>query len=128
MACFVSAYIFDITEKVWTYIASMSRARHSHACGVVNNDVLLVGGGKDDFGDLLTSVEIFFSIEMKWQDSTPLPSPLSSEASLQYGNTVLVFGRRAVYQFDETSFKWSVREESLSSARSYYLAIPLTGT
>ena len=105
----------------------MNKARYSHACGIVNQDTILVAGGNNDIGDILDSVEIFSFKELKWDDSTPLPSPLSSEASLQYGSTVIIFNRFKVYQFVETSFEWSVREDTLLSERSEYVAIPITG-
>ena len=117
----------DISKNLWIQIASMNKARHSHACGIINQDTILVAGGNDDIGDLLDSVEIFSLITMNWDYSTPLPSPLSSEASLQYGSTVLIFNGLKIYQFVETSFEWSMREEMLLSERSDYVAIPITG-
>lgn len=116
----------DITRTMWVHIASMDIARHSHACGIVNQDTILVAGGKDDLGDILASVEIFSLLTMQWGSSAPLPRPLSSEGSLQYGNTVLAFSGTTIYHFDETSFEWSVREETKSSARSKYMVIPIT--
>ena len=118
----------DISKNRWLHIASMNRARHSHACGIINQDTFLVAGGMDDIGDMLASAEIFSLITMEWGDSTPLPSSLSSEASLQYGSTILVFSQTAIYQFVETSFEWFEREESLLNERSDYMAIPITGT
>ena len=126
--CFVSAFIMDIIKTLWEPTASMNKARHNHACGVVNQDTILVAGGNDDIGDILHSVEIFSLITMEWVDSTPLPNPLSSEASLQYGNTVLAFGGTSIYHFDETLFEWSVREETLLNERADYIAVPITGT
>ena len=105
----------------------MNKARYSHACGIINQDVILVAGGNDYIGNMLDSVEIFSSIKMKWDYSTPLPSPLSSETSLQYGSTVLIFNGQNIYQFVETSFEWSMREETLLSERSEYVTIPIRG-
>ena len=117
----------DISKNLWVHIASMNRARHSHACGIINQDTILVAGGNDDIGNVLGSVELFSQITMKWEYSTPLPSPLSSESSLQYGSTVIIFNGLKIYQFVETSLEWSMREETLSSERSEYVAIPITG-
>ena len=123
----IAAFIMDIINNMWVHISSMNKARNSHACGVVNQDNILVAGGKDDLGDRLASVEVFSLITMEWDNSRPLPNPLSSEASLQYGTTVIVFGGTAIYQFDETSFEWFERKETLLGERSEYVAIPITG-
>ena len=124
---FFIAFIMGISKNSWDHIENMNRARHSHACGVVNRDSILVAGGKDDLGSMLDSVETFSLKTMGWMDSTPLPNQLSSEASLQFGTTVLVFSQTRIYQFNETSFEWFVREENLLSERADYVAIPITG-
>ena len=117
----------DISRTFWVHIDTMNKARHSHACGVVNKDSILIAGGKDGIGNMLTSVEMFYLKEMEWHGSTPLPNPTTSEASLQYRNTVIIFGETAIFHFDETLFEWSLREETLSTERSEFLAIPITG-
>ena len=122
-----SAFIMDISKNFWVHIAGMNKARNSHACGIINHDNILVAGGNDDIGNILDSVEMFSPITMKWDYSTPLPSPLSSEASLQYGSTVIIFNGLNIYQFVENSFEWSMREETLLTERSEYVAIPITG-
>ena len=123
-----SGYVMDISKNLWEPIASMGEVRHNHACGIVNKDTIFAAGGNDAVNDVLDSVEMFSLVLMEWTDSTPLPNPIASEASLQYGFTVLVFGGTKIYQLDETSLEWSVRDETLLSARSGYLAIPVTGT
>ena len=105
----------------------MSRVRHGHACGIINYDTILVAGGKDSFGSLLTFVEMFSLITLKWDDSTHLPNPVGSGASLQFGSTLLVFGRTSIFQFDETSYEWFVRDETILSERADYLTLPITG-
>ena len=76
---------------------NMDHPRQKHACGVINQDTLLVAGGKDVLGFMLDSVQIFSIMTMEWIDSTPLPGPLISETSLQSGYTVLVLSGTKIY-------------------------------
>ena len=120
------AFILDFSNSMWDYIASMKEARYGHVCGVVNYNQILVAGGTNDIGNALQSTEMFSLISKEWVGATKLPEAIDSKFSLQYGSTVLVIGS-GTYQFDETSFEWVKRKEGLSTERSDFVAIPITG-
>ena len=105
----------------------MNDARFSHACGIVNKNEILVAGGKDGHGNALQSVEIFSLIISEWRESGILPEPLSSIVSIQLDSTVIVIGDTGIYHFDETAYDWYLRDETLPSERSEYIAMPLSG-
>ena len=105
----------------------MKEARHGHSCGVINYKEIIVVGGRNALEVELFSAEVFSLLSMQWEQSTALN--FLTAGSIQYGTTVLIFGRDAnIYQFDEVNQGWAMRDEKLTTIRSNYLAIPITGT
>ena len=107
-------------------MASMKEARFGHACGILNHKEIIVAGGKNGIGNSLRSTEICTLTNLEWKIATQLPETLDGGVGLQHGTTLLILGN-PIYEFDETSYKWALRDEA-SLERSGYVAIPITGT
>ena len=104
----------------------MKTARHGHACGTTNYREILVVGGRDGSGELLSSTEVFAFSTLEWREHGQLPEKLYGGISVQYKSTVIVLGSK-VYQFEENHYEWSERSESLHGKRIEGLAIEISG-
>ena len=112
----------------------MDVKRHHHACGRINFDTIIVAGGTDEFNDIIDSVEIFSLSLLEWRDGPNLPGRTSHSSSVQYKSSILIIGGKggsgyhadSVYQFDESKFEWTVREENLLTPRSGHVTVPIS--
>jgi len=86
-----NTYKLSMSTKQWVKQSSLNTPRNQHGCAAWDGGVIVVGG-KDAGGDLLSSVEKYNPVSNKWITYTPLPTPLMQMQVLVWDNDLYVFG------------------------------------
>ncbi len=88
----------------------------------------MVAGGYG--GGYLAESEIYNTATQEWRQGPTLPQPIFYMSSVQYEDTFLLVGGRnvsqyldTIYQYDQTSETWILREERLSTPKGYMGAV-----
>ncbi len=86
-----SVHRFDVMTKRWTEMAPMNVERHQHVAVVLNN-IILVAGGKNGQGDILSSVEMYNIEEDKWQNMKDFPHKVCKAGACELKGKVYICG------------------------------------
>ncbi len=84
-------------------------------------------------GQFLDDSEIYNTATQEWRQGPTLPQTIRYMSSVQYEDTFLLVGGRnvdqyldTIYQYDQTSETWILREERLSSPKGF-MGVVLAG-
>ncbi len=107
---------FDISSETWTEMCPMFTERYQHTAAVVG-DTILVIGGRDKNGKVLTLVERYSIPHNKWEKLQDFPRPVCQAAACEYKGKLYVsggqdgdgnlFGDFEIYEYDDTGNIWS---------------------
>ncbi|KAG8196566.1 hypothetical protein JTE90_003579 [Oedothorax gibbosus] len=86
-----SLFRLTIRSKRWRRRSDMHQARACHATCVVE-DNLMVLGGRDNAGRLLSTVEMYFPKRDQWSFLKPMPEPIMGMACAVMDGCVYVIG------------------------------------
>ena len=93
-------------------------------------DIVVAGGYDRPESEYLDDCEIYNTVTRVWREGPNLPQPLSFMSSVQYEDTFLLVGGQnldqkfdTIYQYDQTSETWIIREERLSAPKSVMGAV-----
>ncbi len=84
-------------------------------------------------GQYLDDTEIYNTVTQEWRQGPTLPQPICCMSSIQYEDTFLLVGGEnfdlsignfdTIYQYNQTSETWILREERLSTPKGFVGAI-----
>ena len=134
-----NTYYFNSQNAKWVQGPQLKQERRSHSCGRIMRDnqsletSIIVVGGKDSDGKLLSSVEILDEGSNEWRQGPELPFEIYSSqlAEDRNGGVVLVGGRTKSYDGLNTLFhlphagqdaRWRNMEQKLKSANNWHTA------
>ena len=82
-------------------MSDLSVGRQLHSCGMINDNYIVVAGGRNARGTL-KSVEIFNKATHNWFKGPPLPVAISYAAMVQHpsGGVVLIGGQSGLEILD----------------------------
>ncbi len=91
-------------------------------------DIVVAGGVG---GGPLDDSEIYNTATQEWRQGPTLPQPIYHMSSVQYEDTFLLVGgdtfsgqySDTIYQYEQTSETWIIREERLSKEKGYMGAV-----
>ena len=125
-----STYIFEWTTKTWTQLGDMETRRRGHTCGLVGNNVVVVGG--ETLGAYLDSSEVFSLDTNTWSEGPQAPREIKSSQAIQRENTFLIVGGfdfdgadyiADIFEVDEKTFKLHKMPQELTKSRAYHTAV-----
>lgn len=76
----------------WSPVAGMTIARTGHSVTVLEGGKVLVAGGRDDAGRLLSSVEIYDPAQRSWTQGSPLAIPRAGHSAEMMNRFLVVAG------------------------------------
>ncbi|XP_054707501.1 alpha-scruin-like [Uloborus diversus] len=82
---------FNHANRRWKMKPSMNHDRAFHSSVIVDSKIFVIGG-RNSFGDILSSVEVFIEEDNSWQECQSLPYPVLSAAVTVIGNFIYIFG------------------------------------
>ena len=108
-----------------------------HACGIIGNYFLAIGG-KDDSNGILTSVEMLPLDTMNaWVDGPELQDPLHQASVVQNEDSLLVIGgsqsvndafsSQILRLHRDNMEEWTVLEQNLATPRAKHASLLLSG-
>ncbi|GFY40471.1 beta-scruin [Trichonephila inaurata madagascariensis] len=131
-----STFQLTIRSKRWRKRADMHQARACHATCVIEENVM-VFGGRDSSGKLLSTVEAYYPKRDQWTLVKPMPEPIMGMACAVLDGSVWVIGgivyegssarytvSNRVYIFDIQQQNW-YHKLSLPEARAFCSAVSL---
>lgn len=74
--------MYSAGANKWTQSASMKTEREDQFSVRLSNGSILVGGGFDDSGSMLSSTEIFAPALKRWIPAAPMPKPAALQAAV----------------------------------------------
>ena len=93
-------------------------------------DIVVTGGYNHADGLHVNNTEIYNSATKGWREGPTLPQPICCMASVQYEDTFILVGGFSpdqfldtIYQYDQTSETWILREERLSRNKGFMGAV-----
>ncbi|GIY70835.1 alpha-scruin [Caerostris extrusa] len=86
-----STFQLTVRSKRWRRRADMHQARACHATVVVQ-DSIMVFGGRDNSGKILSSVEIYLPKRDLWSLAKPMPEPIMGMACSVMDECVWIIG------------------------------------
>ncbi len=129
-----TAEIYDSSVDTWTSTATnMSNGRFAHGAALLNNEQILIMGGIDSFGFVLSSTELFIPSTnsfMKANDMN-IGRLLFTTTLLNDGSTVLITGGGAIYSIMTAtaeiykSDSWTLINNFMTQPRAYHAAVLL---
>ncbi len=87
---------FDILNKTWTEMAPMNVGRYQHSAAV-KEDTILVIGGVDVNGAVISSVEKYHVSQNRWSKLNDFPHPVCGAAASECKGQVYVSGGQNGY-------------------------------
>ncbi len=86
-----TVHCFDVMSKTWVEMTPMNIARYQHTA-VLLNDTIMVIGGRDIEGEVLSSIEKYIIPENKWVKLNDFPHPVCQAAACECDGQVYLSG------------------------------------
>jgi len=117
---------YDIETGEWTEWPSLSQGRYGHSCALLGDKIVLSGGFSDDGYYLKTTFILDFGL-----GEERLGGDMSVEriyfGMIAVEDKIVAFGGEygsdywdSVEEWDPTTEQWSVRDEGMEAARTYF--------
>ncbi len=130
-------YFFDVMKNTWMAGPSMNTPRVAHSCGIMNwknpsngktEKVVVVAGGRDQYVNDLTSVELlsianYENSKTGWTTGPNLPQKFTSTVIVEFKNGVILVGglydggisNRNLYQLLSPFGAWMKMKQMLTN-------------
>ena len=126
-----TAELFDPTTGSWTYAGSPLAARRSNVAIRLNDGRVMVAGGLDASGHVMSSVEIYDPATDRFAAAAAMPGPRSEAAAvlLTNGNVLIVGGTAGgpgtdtAFIYDPASDTWRTTTSHMNHARYGAVAV-----
>ncbi|XP_042907619.1 beta-scruin isoform X2 [Parasteatoda tepidariorum] len=131
-----SLFQLTVRSQRWRIRADMHQARACHGTCVIDENIMVMGG-RDNFGKLLSTVELYYTKKDQWVLVKPMPEAIMGMACAVLDHCVWVIGgivneghssryavSNRVYVFDIQQQSW-FHKPSLPEARAFSSAASL---
>lgn len=108
-----TTYCYDIATDIWTTLANMPLARHSHAAVAVGTKIYVVGGYYSQGSATVNTCYEYDTNNDTWTTLANMPNSLFNHAAVAVGTKVYVFAGQsttasnATYCYDTVANSWT---------------------
>merc|ERR1719347_2034219 len=101
--------VYKLSDGIWILHSDIKTPRFNPMCSVMDDNIFVISG-KDEYYNVLPSVEVLSTGSNDWVEGPSLPEDISGSVrnshSVVFENSLYVFDFGKVYRLDNGAYEW----------------------